>query len=51
MIEAIVDGVAVGMAVGPMLWLLLEGGAWIVKTIWKEWKRPARTAAETGRAA
>ena len=38
MIEAIVDGAVVGMAVGPMLWLLLEGGMWIAKTIRKEWK-------------
>lgn len=38
MIETIVDGVVVSMAVGPMLWLLLEGGAWIAKTIRKEWK-------------
>lgn len=38
MIEAIVDGAAVCMAVGPMLWLLWDGGAWIVKTIRKERK-------------
>lgn len=38
MIAALVDGIVVGMAVGPMLWLLLEGGVWIVKTIRKELK-------------
>ena len=38
MIEALVDGIVVGMAVGPMLWLLLEGGIWIAKAIRKEFK-------------
>ena len=38
MIASLIDGIVVSMAVGPMLWLLLEGGMWIVKTIRKEWK-------------
>ena len=38
MIASLIDGIVVSMAVGPMLWLLWDGGAWIVKTIRKERK-------------